>query len=293
MGFNKLYPYIFSAFLLFSSCKKEGSVEPEVNHKPVIENILANPREPFTEEEVSLEGIVSDEDEDSLTYDWRCDGNGYFDKVDGKEVLWNSPSYVGEYHITLRVDDGKGGTDSKVIPLDVVSKFDTVLVSDDVYTSKAGEVDINELEVYKSGQPWYHLMEIYLKFDPDFRNNIESVNLKLFSPYHFASYDPLLCYMCNIIEPWNEETINWGNKPDIDLIIDRSFVIPQPIEEGDEFNLDITEMAKRWKDNPSENYGLRITPAEKDIGMDFFSKEGAIYENKINYTPILIVEYKH
>ena len=79
---------------------------PPANQQPVIQSINGS-----TEWEPQADGdftcVASDPDSDNLTYTWTAD-NGTI-KSNGASAIWTSPPWMGKYHITVTVSDGKGG----------------------------------------------------------------------------------------------------------------------------------------------------------------------------------------
>src|SRR3989344_5267918 len=133
---NSLSLYGLCGILLFSGCKKENSSEPVVNNKPVLARVTANPQEMFPGKTSTLECIVEDDDNSYLSYSWDNDG-GYFESNNGKKVIWHAPNEIGEYHITVGIEDREENwNSSRTVTLDVVSQYDTIYVSDDAYVDE-------------------------------------------------------------------------------------------------------------------------------------------------------------
>ena len=61
--------------------------------------------------------IVEDPDGDQLTYSWSATGGKILGE--GKEIGWIAPGIKGEYAITVRATDGRGGKAEGSITLDV------------------------------------------------------------------------------------------------------------------------------------------------------------------------------
>ena len=297
---NLLYSTFLSGVLAFNGCNKDSPVEP-VNHAPVIERIVSNPQEPYTEEEVSLECVASDEDDDNLIYDWRCD-KGYFSTVDERIVSWYSPENVGVSHITAKVDDGKMGTDSHSLDLRVVSRFDTILVSEDAYVDLHRGPDWNSQSDYYGHRflglyldqrdfGYIALVEPYLKFNFDIaQRRVRSAKLRLTIETSNYPGSDLRCDIYGVIGSWSENTLRWNNKPSYDLTLIRSFTMPG---QSDYPNPE-TFYTGNLRDliEPLTGNGIVIHPLELYIYNSLFSKEGAQEEGNINYAPALILEYE-
>ncbi|HYL10732.1 MAG TPA: PKD domain-containing protein [Candidatus Acidoferrales bacterium] len=95
---------------------------PPVNHPPVA-SCSASPSSIIagSGDTVAVRAQASDPDNDPLTYTWSASGGSV--EGSGPEVRWNSGSAgPGSYTVTVRVDDGRGGTvscsaDVKVEPM--------------------------------------------------------------------------------------------------------------------------------------------------------------------------------
>ncbi|MFO7712205.1 MAG: hypothetical protein R6V51_03200 [Dehalococcoidia bacterium] len=62
---------------------------------------------------------VEDPDGDELSYLWTATGGGIIDT--GTAVTWTAPADVGEHDITVVVDDGHGGSDTRSLHVSVVT----------------------------------------------------------------------------------------------------------------------------------------------------------------------------
>ena len=101
---------IFAPAFLAASCAAPASPlpaqSPPANRAPLIQSITGS-----TDWEPQADGdftcVASDPDSDNLTYTWTAD-NGTI-KSNGASAIWTSPPWMGKYHITVTVSDGKGG----------------------------------------------------------------------------------------------------------------------------------------------------------------------------------------
>lgn len=87
-----------------------GPPPPTPNHPPTVSS-SANPTTVTAGDSSTIHAQASDPDNDTLTYTWTATGG----KVDGSgpEVHWNSADAApGKYTVTVKVDDGRGGTSS-------------------------------------------------------------------------------------------------------------------------------------------------------------------------------------
>jgi outer membrane protein OmpA-like peptidoglycan-associated protein len=89
-----------------------GPPPPPPNHPPVV-TASANPTRVFagSGDSAVVQAQASDPDNDPLTYTWSASGGAI--EGTGAEVRWNSNGVAeGSYTMTVKVDDGKGGTAS-------------------------------------------------------------------------------------------------------------------------------------------------------------------------------------
>jgi hypothetical protein len=82
-------------------------VEPKPNHPPTV-SLLAEPASLFAGEKSHVTAKASDPDGDPLSYTWRANGGQVMGT--GSAVDFDSSSLApGNYTVTVRVDDGRGG----------------------------------------------------------------------------------------------------------------------------------------------------------------------------------------
>lgn len=85
-----------------------GPPPPPPNHPPTV-SATADPTKVIVGDSSVIRAQAADPDNDQLTYTWTATGG----KVDGTgpEVHWNSADAApGNYTVTVKVDDGRGGT---------------------------------------------------------------------------------------------------------------------------------------------------------------------------------------
>jgi hypothetical protein len=83
------------------------TITVQATQRPVIDSVTAEPAKLEREETSTVTCIASDPDDDELTYIWSASG-GTISGV-GKTATWKAPAITGEFLISVRVDDGKGG----------------------------------------------------------------------------------------------------------------------------------------------------------------------------------------
>jgi hypothetical protein len=76
----------------------------------------------FPNEQYVIEAIASDPDGDSLSYQWSVNAGTLLWNT-SKTVKWVTPASAGYYEITVIIEDGKGGTDTKTETVRVIPLF--------------------------------------------------------------------------------------------------------------------------------------------------------------------------
>ncbi len=74
---------------------------------PVVSSVTAEPAEVQPEDTSTITCDASDPDGDELSYTWSASGGTISGA--GRTVTWKAPAVTGEFLITVKVDDGKGG----------------------------------------------------------------------------------------------------------------------------------------------------------------------------------------
>jgi hypothetical protein len=103
-----------------------------VNTPPVIANLTSSATSLAPEASCSLSCTASDPDGDTLTYQWTTTGGTI--SGEGSAVTWLAPAAEGTYTISVTVSDGKGGTASQNLTINVETKFGSI----DIQSTPAG-----------------------------------------------------------------------------------------------------------------------------------------------------------
>jgi hypothetical protein len=266
-----------------NGCKEDKAPsEPEVNHPPTIERIVASPSVPLVGEMVNLTCIADDEDGDNLIYRWSGDG-GYFNNTTNDNVVWNTPDKKSTNHINVEVDDRReGGLTSKAMSLEVISKYDTIRVTKDTFTSDTRPTGTFGIERdivfghYSFENGLNGVCYAFLEFGeiPLRRVNKASLILHLYDGcMGIVDY-----HVHKIIDPWDEFDISWENMPNYESIPSLSLTVPEVDGENCwwiKYKVaDITDLVNEWVDYPSSNYGFVMTPVNARDDKRFISKEG-------------------
>lgn len=100
---------LISLFLMslgLVSCGKAAS--PQGNQSLAIQSLNPVQNETTPGGTVAIESSVINPGGGTLNYKWSASGGGF--GASGQNNIWQSPSQVGVYEITLTVEDGKGGS---------------------------------------------------------------------------------------------------------------------------------------------------------------------------------------
>ena len=112
-------PMFYLSILISITILNCSSPANSENNAPVIEEIILNDVEVFTNSSVTLTAIAIDKDGDDLTYFWSASsGNIAVGYILENPTTWGTPDNPGQYTVTCTVSDGKD-TDSKSISITV------------------------------------------------------------------------------------------------------------------------------------------------------------------------------
>jgi hypothetical protein len=95
------------ALLLFGLASCVKVVEPQSNQQLSIQSLNPVQNQTLPGGTVAIESSVINPGNVPLTYKWSASGGGFGGS--GQNNIWQAPSQVGVYEITLTVEDGKGG----------------------------------------------------------------------------------------------------------------------------------------------------------------------------------------
>jgi hypothetical protein len=94
---------------------------PFTNTAPFIDSLVVSSSTVEPSATVSLNAVAHDEDtNDTLTYKWTASA-GTFAASNSSAPIWTAPATPGRYELTLTVSDGRGGSRSVTLSIDVRS----------------------------------------------------------------------------------------------------------------------------------------------------------------------------
>jgi len=148
---NRLHLSILILGMLFLfSCEKD-------NHPPVIQSLTATPEDVETGGIVSLNCIASDDDGDPLTFSWIASKGSFPDGDIGESVTWQAPEEVGQFSISIDVNDGETSTQDAMIitvnPKNVTTSMITH-ITDSKATGGGSVISIGGSDVGIHGVCW-------------------------------------------------------------------------------------------------------------------------------------------
>ena len=94
-------------------------VEVRANKAPVINSLTAEKDWTLPSGSLSVTCDASDPNGDELNYEWSASGGSITGA--GREITWRAPEETGIYYITVEVSDPYGGSDTRTLPLSVVT----------------------------------------------------------------------------------------------------------------------------------------------------------------------------
>jgi len=107
--------------VLLSGCNLINVPGAPPNNAPLIE-LVACTKDVFALADNEMVCQASDPDGDSLQYEWSTD-NGVIIGT-GARMMWVSPDTMGNYDVTARVYDGKGGEAKQTVSIRVLTNAD-------------------------------------------------------------------------------------------------------------------------------------------------------------------------
>ena len=116
-----------------SSSKSSQNSPPEITDLSISEGTI------FTGSICDVLVTAIDQDGDNLSYEWSADG-GTFDDISLEHTEWTAPPTSGTYNLTVVVNDGKGGSDSKTktVRVEEMSAADNSPVISDIENDYSG-----------------------------------------------------------------------------------------------------------------------------------------------------------
>lgn len=98
-----------------------------VNKPPIIKSLMATPSVVDQDKSTTIKCVASDADDDELEYIWEMTAGSISGQ--GAVVTWQVPHNPGNYTITVKVDDDKGGQATKEVTVDVIVNNPPVIES--------------------------------------------------------------------------------------------------------------------------------------------------------------------
>ncbi|MDD5572043.1 MAG: DNRLRE domain-containing protein, partial [Bacteroidales bacterium] len=172
-------------------------------------------------------------------------------------------------------------------------------------TCNFGKIDRMSVMAWTSGKVGY-TNEFYIRFNLSSLpacTEIVSAKLKLFYVANYGglqqvsniTYTDIANYyrdnstkVLKVLSNWNEGTITWKNKPPKSSTI--LATLPNSTSRTQDYEIDITSIAKDWKNFPTNNFGLgfELENLSEFCEMVFGTKENA----NVSKRPVLEITYR-
>ena len=112
----------------------------ECNRDPEISDITMM-GDHFVGIEYTISASASDPDGDTLSYLWSVTG-GSLDSSTGNPVKWTMPATAGDYQVTVQIDDGNGGMDTRTETVEVMGLLGSPIAAMDlpIISSEGGRI---------------------------------------------------------------------------------------------------------------------------------------------------------
>jgi peptidoglycan-associated lipoprotein len=105
---------------------------PAPQNRPPTVHARCEPCTVFVGKTSTVTADAQDPDGDTLTYAWSAPA-GSFTSANAQQTPWTAPMVEGPVPVTVRVSDGKGGTASDVVTIQVVKEAVKEIVFEDVH----------------------------------------------------------------------------------------------------------------------------------------------------------------
>ena len=107
-------------------------IEREPQNRPPTVKAQCDPCTVYVGEQSKLTANANDPDGDPLTYQWTAP-TGKLDQPTTPRPIWTAPMQVGSVPVTVTVNDGKGGTASDTVTIQVIQREQKVFTFEDVH----------------------------------------------------------------------------------------------------------------------------------------------------------------
>jgi hypothetical protein len=126
-----------------------SSCEPPDNYAPVIDGLEAEADWALPSDSLQVACNASDRDGDQLSYSWSTSGGNITGT--GPEVTWTAPEEIGVCDITVVVDDGHDGEDTRSVIL-TAANGTLPIIENLIVTAKEPKYLKETLTGYKVGK---------------------------------------------------------------------------------------------------------------------------------------------
>lgn len=113
------------------------------NHRPAITSLAAEPERVLPLGKCQVMCNATDSDGDELSYNWSASGGNI--SGTGPSVNWTAPNSVSSYNVTVMVTDGRGGTATDYVTIEVrANRTPTInsLAASANWTTPSGSIQV-------------------------------------------------------------------------------------------------------------------------------------------------------
>jgi len=114
-------PVVIIGLLLICGCGLDSVTDSE-NHPPIIEALTAGPPIVLTGRATTVTCLVTDEDDDQISYVWSASGGSITEN--GESITWTAPAVPCTCVISVSVSDGSGESDADSLAVPVLEPVD-------------------------------------------------------------------------------------------------------------------------------------------------------------------------
>ncbi len=114
------------------------AISGAINHWPTVLSVTTTAAELAVSGKATVKAVAADTDNDRLTYAWSDNCSGSFNRTNRAAVTWTAPATPVACTLTIKVSDGKGGSSSANLYINVGStdSFNSAPLIDSVFASK-------------------------------------------------------------------------------------------------------------------------------------------------------------
>ena len=95
------------------------------------------------------------------------------------------------------------------------------------------------------------------------------------------------CVLQRIIEPWNENTVNWNNQPEVSS--QNEVLVPESITATQDYEIDVTQLVRDTYNHLSSSFGFMFHLVNEDFYRAMIFASSDHVQNDLH--PKLVITY--